>query len=218
MCTWVDECLLKSWVVLDSALHLNFDTNLTKPGLGLNGSSLGCSSLGVTVPFLLPGLKSSLKTRSRSLANGASCAIKVQELLTLLRTINAVVPDRHFFFFLTPPHPPLLLSLLTSLIWNPSRNSGRRGRTHQLVMYSQCREKLVGCLSNVWNTPVEFSGARFCSLVESFMNHSTRILLASVQLTTPFPSKLPAACCCFCCQSSSAGSLIGVLSYSWDKP
>jgi len=47
---------------------------------------------------------------------------KAVELLTLLHTINAVVPDTFLFFFYTS----LLLSL-TSLIWNPSRSSGRGG-------------------------------------------------------------------------------------------
>lgn len=83
---------------------------------------------------------------------------KAVELLTLLRTINTVVPDAFFCFF-APPSP---FPLLTSLIWNPSRNSGgRRGRTHQLVMYSQCREKREGRLSNVWNTLSNFLGPGF---------------------------------------------------------
>lgn len=90
------------------------------------------------------------------------------------------------------------------------------GRTYQLVMYSQCREKREGRLSYVWNTPVEFSGACFCSLVESFMNHSTRVLLAWLKLTPcppPFLSKHGAVCCCCCCCSSSAGGHMGKVSY-----
>lgn len=44
---------------------------------------------------------------------------------TLWSTTNAAVPDAQ----LTPPPPP---------IWNPSGDSGRRGRTVRLLMYSQC--------------------------------------------------------------------------------
>lgn len=116
--------------------------------------------------FLQPVLKKvTCKTSSGSLAERSHTLHKVVELLTLLRTINVAVPDTSFS--LAPPHPLpllllLLLSLLTSLIWNPSRSSGRRGRTYQLLMYSQCREKARGGrLSNVCNTPVEFSEACF---------------------------------------------------------
>lgn len=91
-------------------------------------------------------------SRSRPSCFGKRCPgrRKAAVLLTLSSTINAMVPDTFFF---TPPSPSLLLllplSFLTYLIWNPSSNSGRRGRTHQLLMYSQCREKRERRLSNV---------------------------------------------------------------------
>lgn len=124
-----------------------------------------------------------------------------------------------FFFFYTPftiihppPPPP---SFLTSLIWNPSSNSGRRGRTHQLLMYSQCREKREGRLANVWNTPAEISGACFCNLVELFLEHSGRFFAhpwtANLSLFSQAPSYRS---CCFGCQSSSLlGILRGKVSY-----
>lgn len=51
----------------------------------------------------------------------AECHKKRLGLLTLLRTINAVVPDG---FFTPAQHPPLH----TLLIWKPSRRPGWRGR------------------------------------------------------------------------------------------
>lgn len=88
--------------------------------------------------------------------------------------------------FLTPrsPYPSSSSPSLPSS--SGIHQAGRRGRTHQLVMYSQYREKWEGRLSNVWNTPVEFSGGCFCTLVESFMKHWNRFLLTSAQLTPLF--------------------------------
>lgn len=132
--------------------------NRSAPGPGLDWSSLGCGSRGLRVLFLLPVLKPS----SRGLASGASCTIRRWSYWRCCARSTPWCQTLFFLAFCTPSPFPLLLSLLTSLIWNPSRNSGgRRGRTHQLVMYSQCREKREGRLSNIWNTPVEFSGPRF---------------------------------------------------------
>lgn len=134
---------------------------------------------------------------------------KTLALLPLSSTINTVVPDTLFFCFLHPLHHSSSSSCprpsFTSLIWNPSSNSGRRGRTHQLLMYSQCREKREGRLANVWNTPAEFSGACFCNLVELFLEHWSRFLLTPGQLTfTPLFSQAPSyGSDCFGCQSSS---------------
>lgn len=156
--------------------------------LVLDWSSLGCSSLGGGETLVFAAcFEKEPKNQLKESGKRGLVRHKVVELLTLLRTINAAVPDTFFF---TPPHPLPLLLLLTSLIWNPSRSSGRRGRTYQLVMYSQCREKREGRLSYVWNTPVEASGACFSSLVESFMHHSTRVLLLNPpSVHPPFLSK-----------------------------
>lgn len=128
---------------------------------------------------------------------------------------------RHsLFFFFTPPSPSSILlllrpSFLTSLIWNPSSNSGRRGRTHQLLMYSQCREKREGRLANVWNTPAEISGACFCNLVELFLEHSGRFFAHPWTANLSLFSQAPGyGSCCFGCQSSSLlGILRGKVSY-----
>lgn len=48
-------------------------------------------------------------------------------------------------------------------------------------MYSQCREKREGGLSCICETPLSnFLGPVFVLLVESFINHSTRVLLLSL--------------------------------------
>lgn len=75
------QCLHMGWwvpIVISSSARfaLVYVLILTQTQLGLDWSSLGCSSLGARVLFLLPVLKSSLNSSSRSLASGAPCAIK----------------------------------------------------------------------------------------------------------------------------------------------
>lgn len=83
---------------------------MCEPGLGLVWSGPGCSSQWVSLLFLLPVLKRRLKTRSRGLASGASCAIKWWSYWRCCA--RSTLWCQTLFFFtpptLTPPPPPYL--------------------------------------------------------------------------------------------------------------
>lgn len=130
-------------------------------------------------------------------------------------------------FFLTPPSPSLLLllrrlppSFLTSLIWNPSSNSGRRGRTHQLLMYSQCRGKREGRLPNVPNTPVEVLGPAFVVWWDSAWNTRAAFSSPLGKLLPFFPGGRRRLLLFWLSEFQFAGNLMGksVPSCSADKP
>lgn len=88
-------------------------------------------------------------------------------------------------------------------------------------MYSQCREKREGRLSNVWNTPAEISGACFCNLVELFLEASGGFFAhpwtANVSLSFP-GARLQLLF--WLSEFQFAGNLMGksVLSCAADKP
>lgn len=177
VCTWLDERLLRPLAALHSLWFMSqfFDTSPPEHALGLDCRSLGRCSRGgggwgvgggkeETEPrFLLVCFR---KATSRSLMKQCLARHKAVELLTLLAHDQRCGASfsLSFLFFCTLSPCPSSSPSCTSLIWNPSRNSGRRGRSHQLLMYSQCRERREGRLSKVSNTPVKFFGLVFSPL------------------------------------------------------
>lgn len=127
---------------------------------------------------------------------------KVVELLTLLRSINAVVPDT-FFFYTSYPHPPSSSLPPSSGIHQVALGGGEEpnnvGKSERDAFHTS-------------ETPLsKGSGACFCSSVESFTNHSNRVLLAALKPTPPFLEHAAVHCCC--CFSSSTRGHMGKVFY-----
>lgn len=133
---------------------------------------------------------------------------KVVELLTLLRTINAVVPDT-FLHPLPPPLPPPYLPHLESIkeLWEEGKNLSTG---NVFTMPGKVRGTPFIHLKH----PCRIFWGHFCSLVESFMNYSTRVLLALLKLTPPVSFSF---FLCYCCCSFSVEGHMEKVSYHTPK-